>query len=1361
MGASDLSTGDPIIIGGEPDWGNGNYFTGAIDEMQIRNYALTDREIMRDYLRATHTVEISTDSGDTYYYINASSVSSSARHASNDNEILYAVMGGTATLADGATVQVKFEEGTENIVRATILDVSMTTNTQVYAPNVDLTLPLPPTLSETQISAWTTHAAANLANGAESKYAHTSVVLNNKVYIIGGIFNNSGGLSANIYSADIDGNGSLGSWTELNSTAEVINNRLYVLGGNDSGGGKSDIVYSDINTDGSLAATPATWNLAYMPTIRYMHASVVYNNRIYIIGGYDGSNTLGSVYFAQVNPDGSLGDWTQTTSLPGGALRMNHTSTLFNNRIYVIGGYDESSNVKSDVYSANIKPDGTLSDWTVATSLPAVRRGHTSVVLNNSIYVIGTTAEEEVYYTQVDADGILDDPWTPTASLPDTRGRHTSFVANSNIYSIGGRDAGDSATTTQVFTASVPVSGITVSGGFNVSFTAPEDQSSLSGLHSTPVSIDAYTVSRCTGAPAGSSGWFNGASYLLDTIQGNNTYYLSLKARDTATNVSTNSCFGPYFLYPIVRVSVSSTSATSTYQEEKQALLKFTIYKESDLWASTLSSLVIEKSTDIPDSDITRVYIYKDDGNGIFDADDDSGSGDGVFSGNISTITLTQNMTLLTDPVTYFVVIDPAATAVPTRDISLTITDAANFRVTTPFRPTGNLPYSSQDVTVKDAQSSVTIIPESVWPPQSVSQGATNYPMAKLVVDVDNGTAELSEIVLELAGTDAATSDIGAVKIYRSFNNATFEPDIDTLLGAGETSFVAGSSTYTITASLSDRTIVDLDGTQDAFLFVVYDIAPPAEAGHYVAIRISSSSYFRWVGSSDTTNATNLPFTSEESLVTAPNTMWTIFGDQAPASVLQGDLVVMSTVYMWTDVGTALLAGLNVNNSGDSDSDISNVGIYKDFGDDDVFSGIDSEIKLATAAFDSGLAQLSFTDINITASTETFFVVYQLSPNASIGNYIGMNVVNETRIVVNTGATSKIMIPSPFESSTPTITATQDGLFVKENIGALVPSKTMQGSTNTLAMAFSGTMLTNGGIFRGLQVQIHGNATYEDIDYVKVYVSSDSVFDPGSDGIISSGFDEIQEDNSASIPFVDIQELTTESTKYFFVTVEINANAVVGSTYSLAIMQSGDVQLVGSNDSAVGSFPMNTGGSIWGNTEIEQFPNTVTIEYTDSTAHTGGTVEVGDSMVLIELIRLYSDLNDVTWKTFSVGLTGGANANDVSRVYLHEDTDGNSQFHPLADIVLASNSFTSGSLDMSQLGLTVPYGTSSTGGKKFFVTVDIGTSAVPERQFALNWSNPVLNFEVEAPNSVDGSSNVFSGYVQIKAPPVFVYSSAT
>src|SRR3989344_3570969 len=85
------------------------------------------------------------------------------------------------------------------------------------------------------------------------------------------------------------------------------------------------------------ATSAAQW------TTRYDHTSVVYNNLMWVIGGLSSVRT-NDVWYSS---DGIT--WTRATSAAQWTARFDHTSVVYNNLMWVIGG-NNAGNLNNDVW---------------------------------------------------------------------------------------------------------------------------------------------------------------------------------------------------------------------------------------------------------------------------------------------------------------------------------------------------------------------------------------------------------------------------------------------------------------------------------------------------------------------------------------------------------------------------------------------------------------------------------------------------------------------------------------------------------------------------------------------------------------------------------------------------------------------------------------------------------------------------------------------------------------------------------------------------------------------------------------------------------------------------------------------------
>ena len=88
-----------------------------------------------------------------------------------------------------------------------------------------------------------------------------------------------------------------------------------------------------------------------------------------------------AVYYAPVNSEGTVGDWTSTTPLP---QTMDRYGTFAHNGyLYLLGGNAQA------VYYAQILDDGSLGQWQTTSSLPAQRMGLWTGAHGRFVYAVG------------------------------------------------------------------------------------------------------------------------------------------------------------------------------------------------------------------------------------------------------------------------------------------------------------------------------------------------------------------------------------------------------------------------------------------------------------------------------------------------------------------------------------------------------------------------------------------------------------------------------------------------------------------------------------------------------------------------------------------------------------------------------------------------------------------------------------------------------------------------------------------------------------------------------------------------------------------------------------------------------------
>lgn len=291
-----------------------------------------------------------------------------------------------------------------------------------------------------------------------------SVVYGGYVYVMGG---SNSLYNTDVYSAKLNSDGSVGTWTTspntlpvgvATATAVVNNGYVYVMGGWDGTPQVVDtIYYSKLGANGTLGAWSTETTNPLPQAIGYA-GSVIYNHKVYVIGGEDsGSANLSTVYYDTFNSNGSLGTWqTATNSLPQGVSAL--TAVENNGYIYSLGGF-AFGNIIDNVYYAKINSDGSVGAWTddTANPLPQPVEFEATASNDNYIYSFGgygnPTVVSSAYYAKLNSNGAIASWTTSPNPLPAAEAHAAYAQYNNYAYVLGGSGASGSPTYDTVYYA--------------------------------------------------------------------------------------------------------------------------------------------------------------------------------------------------------------------------------------------------------------------------------------------------------------------------------------------------------------------------------------------------------------------------------------------------------------------------------------------------------------------------------------------------------------------------------------------------------------------------------------------------------------------------------------------------------------------------------------------------------------------------------------------------------------------------------------------------------------------------------------------------------------------------------------------
>jgi N-acetylneuraminic acid mutarotase len=225
-----------------------------------------------------------------------------------------------------------------------------------------------------------------------------------------------------------------GNWTkgaEPNNEYEYniavsVSDKIYTVGGDNSGAFE---VYDTMTSK---------WNsLAKLPRSRTFIGGTILANEIYVIGGIDSSRK----YSAAVEKYNiTENKWSVCKNLNSPRSRLAVVS--YAGKIYAIGGLEGTDDKNCKNSSAIEEYDPKINVWTQKTDMPTPRHGHSAIVIDSKILVVGGYVDTE---TAMEPSAIVEqyDPitnkWSKKSEMPTPRGFLGLVLIDNYVYAIAGR----------------------------------------------------------------------------------------------------------------------------------------------------------------------------------------------------------------------------------------------------------------------------------------------------------------------------------------------------------------------------------------------------------------------------------------------------------------------------------------------------------------------------------------------------------------------------------------------------------------------------------------------------------------------------------------------------------------------------------------------------------------------------------------------------------------------------------------------------------------------------------------------------------------------------------------------------------
>ena len=167
----------------------------------------------------------------------------------------------------------------------------------------------------------------------------------------------------------------------------------------------------------------------------------VTKDRVYLMGGRNGTTVVNTTRTAAINSDGTLGTWSTGTAL----TRPRHSGEVVvtKNRVFYIGGAETSADIPTNtVYSSAIGTTGVTTAWSAATALPIALSDTQVLVIRNKMWVIGGRSTSggvsSIYSSPINASDGTTGAWTLEGNLPEFLYNHSATVIGDWVYVIGG-----------------------------------------------------------------------------------------------------------------------------------------------------------------------------------------------------------------------------------------------------------------------------------------------------------------------------------------------------------------------------------------------------------------------------------------------------------------------------------------------------------------------------------------------------------------------------------------------------------------------------------------------------------------------------------------------------------------------------------------------------------------------------------------------------------------------------------------------------------------------------------------------------------------------------------------------------------
>ena len=215
-----------------------------------------------------------------------------------------------------------------------------------------------------------------------------------------------------------------------------LNGEFYLIGGENIGGLKDFNNPSYARNDVWKSTDGTHWTLltANAPfTTRYQHQVVAFQNKLWVIGGWNELDTANNHLPIWSSVDGI--NWVNENASPAFSSRAGHTVTEFDSKLWLINGMNEVEDAQNDIWSSS---DGV--NWTLEATNPfPARYEHQVTNFNGALWLIGGSDINGDMLSDIwsSADGVN---WTLVNDQPafGPKSNHELIQFDNRLWVLGG-----------------------------------------------------------------------------------------------------------------------------------------------------------------------------------------------------------------------------------------------------------------------------------------------------------------------------------------------------------------------------------------------------------------------------------------------------------------------------------------------------------------------------------------------------------------------------------------------------------------------------------------------------------------------------------------------------------------------------------------------------------------------------------------------------------------------------------------------------------------------------------------------------------------------------------------------------------